>query len=99
MQKERDSLDQTILESIADIELSDDYNERLKTKLYKKDRIKLGRDKNAALSFIFAGLMSIVIYTTDVQFKIVDLQYKVRSEILTLQYNYHIDVQRYFIGE
>lgn len=99
MQKERDNLDQTIYESTLDIELSNDYNERLVAKLHKTGKIKFGKDKNAALSFILAGLLSVIIYSTDIQFKIVDFQYKIRSQILTLEYNYHIDVQRYFLGE
>jgi uncharacterized membrane protein len=99
MQKERDSLDQTIFESTPFIELSDGYDERLVAKLHKTGEIKFGKDKSAALSFIMAGLLSIIMYTTDIQFKIVDFQYKVRNQILTLEYNYNIDMQRYFIGE
>lgn len=97
MQKERDYIDKAIIDSFKPVEPKDDYNERLLEKL-NRSHTEQSRINMAAVSLILAGFMAIMIYSTSLQFTLIEFKYKVVSEILTVQYNYNLDIAKYLLG-
>lgn len=82
MQKKWDSLDETIKEAFGEIEVSEDYNEQLMMKLhednsikYKKRRVPFLFNENsiAGISFILSGVLMVLIYTSNIQYKLINL--------------------------
>lgn len=99
MQKERDDIDEFILESFSEIEPNENYNYKLIDKLHGQKVKKDGKSIPLAVSFILSGILVMLLYTTDLQFKIIDLKFKVVSQIMSVQYNYKLDLGKYIIGE
>lgn len=97
MQKERDYIDKAIMEAFKPIEPKDNYNQKLLEKLSKRSMERSKIDM-AAFSLILAGFMAIMIYSTSLQFTLTEFKYKVVSEILTVQYNYNLDIAKYLLG-
>lgn len=98
MQEKWDNLDRLILSSFEECELSSNYNEKLMSKLQetKKNSINI-----PAMSLIVAGLAMIIIISTNLQYKIIKTQYKLKTEIMVMQYKYNenMDVLKHLIGE
>lgn len=99
MQEKRDSIDEAIFETFNKFEPSSDYNQRLIEKLHKNSFTKRENIRPMAVSLILSGVIAMVLYTSDIQFKIADFKYKVISQVLTMDYNYKNDVQRIIMGE
>jgi hypothetical protein len=97
MQEKWDDLDEVILNSFEECELSSNYNEKLMSKLYKtkKDSMNI-----PAMSLIVAGLTMIIIISTNMQYKIIRTQYRLKTEIMVVQYKYNenIGILKEFIG-
>ncbi|ERI93894.1 hypothetical protein HMPREF1982_01346 [Clostridiales bacterium oral taxon 876 str. F0540] len=99
MQEKRDSIDEAIFEAFNEFYPSSDYNDQLIKKLHKSSFNRRESIKPLAVSLILSGIIAMVIYTSDIQFKIADFKYKVINQVLTMEYNYKNDVQRIIMGE
>ncbi|KYH35475.1 hypothetical protein CLTEP_06510 [Clostridium tepidiprofundi DSM 19306] len=95
MQQKWDDLDKLILDSKQHIETSKDYNEILMNKIRNKKRKKSGIfcfnsdfRRIAAASCIMAGIFMMVMFTTDIQYNIIKTQYKIKMQIMAMQYKY-----------
>ena len=98
MQQGRDHLDSLITNSFADIEASDGYNTRIIAKLRNKGtNISSNRMRSAALSCLAAGIIMLVTYTTGLQYKIINLECKVKFNFVQIE-NY-ISIEKVFKGE
>ena len=97
MQEKWDDLDRIILNSFEECELSSNYNERLMSKLQKS---KKGSMNAPAMSLILAGLTMIMIISMNLQYKIIKTQYRLKTEIMAVQYKYNenIDILKEFMG-
>jgi hypothetical protein len=96
VQQEWDDLEKIIINSTPDMHIDERYNYRLMTKLNDKKQVK-GTRYAAGLSLIMAGLMLALMYTPSVEYKIIDMKYKVKTEISMLKLNHSFD--KYFLGE
>jgi len=98
MQEKWDDVDRLILNSFEECELSSNYNEKLMSKLQKSKRDSINIP---AMSLIVAGLAMIMIISTNLQYKIIKTQYKLKTEIMLVQYKYNenIDVLKHLIGD
>lgn len=99
MSQKWDPVDKMIMDSRRDIHESSDYNESLLKKIqgggYSKENSLV-----AGFSLILAGVLALFIYTSDIQYKLVNIQIKARSEIMTLYHHYSsFELNRLFIGE
>jgi hypothetical protein len=106
MYEKLDYLDKIILNSKEDIEPSKNYNETIMNKLYmKNDNSKSIENSNsrkiAAYSFIMAGFLMMFIFSTDLQYNLLEAQYKVKAQVMSMQYRYSntLDKLFYFLGE
>ena len=108
MQQKPDYLDKFINKSAREFKVSENYNDNLISKLKSQDKVKkfhgynfLYKNRAAALSFIFSGIIMTAIATTNVEAKIINLESKVRTQALIFQYeyNYKFDSVRNIIGE
>ncbi|MDF2502992.1 MULTISPECIES: hypothetical protein [Clostridium] len=107
MQQKPDYLDNIIRESSKDVSISQNYNNNLLNKLKQsgsKEHKKynfLYRNRAAALSFIFSGIIMALVATTNMESKIINLEGKFRSEALIFQYqyNYKFDSVKSLLGE
>ena len=99
MHTEKDDLDKLIINSFEEKELSDSYNANLLNKL-STDKSKRNQEFIGAFSLIMAGFMAIFIYTSGVQYRFIELEVKVKSRILSIQYKeVKNPIIKYFIGE
>lgn len=107
MQQKPDHLDNIIKSSTKDFHISENYNDNLiyKLKQGNTNKIKkqnfLYRNRAAALSFIFSGIIMAVIATTNIESRIVNLEGRVRTQALVFQYqyNYKFDSVKSILGE
>ena len=86
MQEKWDDLDNLILNSFEQCELSDNYNERLMSKIQKNRENSIDIP---AMSLIVAGLAMLIVINTNLQYKFIKAQYKFKTEILVVQYKYN----------
>lgn len=97
MQEKWDELDRMILNSFEERELSSNYNENLMSKLQKpkKDSMNI-----PAMSLILAGLTMIMIINTNLQYKIIKTQYRLKTEIMVVEYKYNenMDILKKIVG-
>jgi hypothetical protein len=99
MSQEWDDLDRIIGESEEEVVLSSDYEKRL---MEMAIRANTERDQSyiGAFSLILAGLMALFIYTSDIQYKMANIQARARVELIQLQNDYYNKgILKYFIGE
>lgn len=108
MQQKPDYLDNLIKKSVGEFNVSQDYNDNLMSKLKSRDKVNkspkynfLYKNRAAALSFIFSGIIMTAIATTNVEAKIINLESRVRTQALIFQYeyNYKFDSVKNIIGE
>lgn len=108
MQQKPDYLDNLIKKSAGEFNVSQNYNDNLMSKLKSQDKVNkspkynfLYKNRAAALSFIFSGIIMAVIATTNIESEIVNFEGKVRTQALIFQYeyNYKFDSVKNIIGE
>jgi hypothetical protein len=97
MQEKWDNLDKIILDSFEGCELSSNYNEKLMRKLQKTKKYSMN---TPAMSLIVAGLTMIMVISTNVQNKIIKTQYRIKTEIMVVEYKYNenMGILKEFIG-
>lgn len=98
MQEKRDDLDILILNSFEEYEPSSNYNEKLMDKFHKTKKNSMNVP---AMSLIVAGIAMIIIISTNLQYKIIKTQYKLKTEIMFIQYKYNenMDALKHLIGD
>jgi hypothetical protein len=96
LQQGWDDLDRTILNSAPDIEVDRNYNYKLRAKINKRNYVK-NQSRSAAYSLIMAGFMLFIMYTSNVQYEILDIKYKVETEVLMFINNFNFE--NIFLGE
>ncbi|MGH4125966.1 MAG: hypothetical protein ACREV6_23925 [Clostridium sp.] len=98
MQENWDDLDRLILNSFEECETTNNYNEKLMSKLQKTKKNSIDIP---AMSLIVAGLTMIMIISTNLQYKIINTQYKLKTEIMVVQYKYNekMDILKHLIGD
>ncbi|HEY5561265.1 MAG TPA: hypothetical protein VIK72_05825 [Clostridiaceae bacterium] len=100
MQRKWDNIDKMILSSNQDIDLKDDYNDRLLTKLRDNNRVNnYGKKMSAAASLICTGILLIVIYAGSFQYSLISLEWRVKMQLNNLEQNYNSYVMKNILGE
>ncbi|MBC8062179.1 MAG: hypothetical protein H7Y18_16130 [Clostridiaceae bacterium] len=108
MQEQRDDLDIIIENSNSNFLITENYNATLLNKIqqqrHKKYTFEIFNFNNSplkvtAVSFIFGGIIIGLLSVPVIQYKLVDLQYKVRNAEAFLQYNYNDNFIEYFKGD
>lgn len=96
MQQKWDGLDNTIAKSFEMIEISEGYNKRLLKKIEDK-KYESSQRYTFAFSLILAGFLLMFVYTSNLQYKICDIQSKIMTNIMSI----HIsnDYLRNILGE
>ncbi len=91
MQQEWDDLDRVIEESFENVKISDSYNYKLMAKMKKKKQKQVkNQSYTFAFSLILAGFLIMFIYTSDIQYKFIDIQSRIKTDITMLQSNINI---------
>ncbi|MBM7871037.1 hypothetical protein JOC70_002531 [Clostridium pascui] len=90
MNNEEKNFEKIIKNSFNEVKVSKDYTERLLNKLYAdhSPSIHLGKNISSGLSFIFAGILMLVIYNTDIMSEILDIQLQLKLKTNIIQSNY-----------
>lgn len=98
MQEKWDDLDNLILNSFEECDARNNYNEKILSKIKKTKNNSIDIP---ALALIVAGLTMIVLINTNLQYKIIKAQYKLKTEIMFVQYKYNenMDILRDLIGD
>lgn len=98
MQEKWDDLDKLILNSFEEHELSSNYNEKIINRIEKNKKSSIDIP---AMSLIVAGLAMIIIINTNLQYKIIKTQCRLKTEIMVVQYNYNESINnlQHLIGE
>jgi hypothetical protein len=90
MQNKRDDLDSIIINSFENVNVPDDYNEKLMRKLHKK---QLPNSKRNTLipsyALIAAGLFSIFINITSIQVHITKFESRFLDKAIVTELNQH----------
>lgn len=98
MQRERDYIDEIVFNSCESIKVDEGYNNKLLSKLDSKretnNRIQY---RIAACSLILSGLLTMFVYTNNMQYKIVNTEYKLKIQALMVIDNFNIN--KLFLGE
>lgn len=89
MQQEWDDLDRAIEESFEDVKISDSYNYKLMAKMKRKKQVR-NQSYTAAFSLILAGFLIMFMYTSDMQYRLIDIECRIKSNITMLQSNFNI---------
>jgi hypothetical protein len=99
MQQKRDDIDELIIDSSVEIEAKGNYNYKLLSKMntQKKYNINVRQKNVAAISLIMAGFMLMFIYTTDIKYKVTNLEFQVKTSISAIKYNFNFE--NIFLGE
>jgi hypothetical protein len=93
LQQRWDDLDKLIIDSAPEYEGSSSYNSSLISKLKKKKHAKASNFA-AGYSLIMAGFMLMFIYTSNMEFTLLEMKYKVQTEIIIMKNNYNLN--KYF---
>ena len=90
MSNEEKNFEEIIRNSFNEVKVSKDYTERLLNKLYEEPSpsIYLRKNISSGLSFIFAGILMLVIYNTDIMSEILDIQLQLKLKTNIIQSNY-----------
>jgi hypothetical protein len=99
VQKKRDSIDETIFEAFIEVEPDYDYNRRLIEKIHANSLNRRDKIRPVAVSLILSGIITMLLYTSNFQFRFLDFKYKVITHMIAFQYNYKVDIQRIILGE
>lgn len=89
MQQEWDDLDKAIEDSFEDVKISDNYNYKLMARMKKKKQVK-NQSYTFAFSLILAGFLIMFMYTSDIQYRLIDIQCRIKSDITMFQSNFNI---------
>lgn len=90
MQQRWDDLDKLIIDSAPEFEASSNYNSKLLSKINNKKPAKVSSFA-AGYSLIMAGLMLAFIYTSNMDSAILEMKYKVETQILMLKTSYNLN--------
>ena len=96
MQQKWDSLDRLIATSNEEPKISEGYNQRLLSRV-RDEKFPVRKNLVSALSLIAAGFLLITVYTTDIRYKMIDLQLQVRYELTSIENM--IDINNNLFGE
>ncbi|MBU3092883.1 hypothetical protein K2F40_08865 [Clostridium sp. CM028] len=98
MHEKWDDLDRLILNSFEEHELSSNYNEKLINRIEKNKKSSIDIP---AMSLIVAGLTMMLIISTNLQYKIIKTQCRLKTEIMVVQYKYNENMNdlKYLIGD
>lgn len=91
MQQKRDYLDEIIEGAFKDIEVREEYNEKLISRLNSSKNIKPRRSYTAAISLLVAGIMLFATYTTGFQAKVIGAEYRIKAELYQITNDYGIN--------
>ena len=90
MHKEFGDLDDLIKQSNIPIHVSKDYDSKIlmkldasKKKYYMKEKYRI-----AGLSFIMSGLFMFLMFTSNIGYTALSIQYKVKSNMSIMEYKY-----------
>lgn len=86
MQQKWDDLDKIIANSFEMVDVDENYNKRLLKKIDSKKHESSQR-YTFAFSLIFAGFLLMFIYTSNFQYKIYDIQCKIKTNIMSIRLN------------
>lgn len=89
MQQEWDDLDMIIKESFDDIKVSDSYNYILMKKMKNKKQVR-NQNYTFAFSLILAGFLILFMFTSDMQYRLIDIECRIKSDITMIQNNFNI---------
>lgn len=89
MQQEWDDLDKVIEESFEDVKISNNYNYKLMARMKNKKQVR-NQSCTFAFSLILAGFLIMFMYTSDVQYKLINMQLRIKSDMTMLQSNFNI---------
>ncbi|MDP4146080.1 MAG: hypothetical protein Q8936_16580 [Bacillota bacterium] len=111
MQKEWDYIDDLIKNSMDEVKISQSYDEILMQKVMSisHDGLKgnersilcsIFDKKRTAISLILSGILILIVSTTSLQYKVMDVNRKLRNEALMIQYeyNYKFDFNKNIFG-
>jgi hypothetical protein len=90
LQQRWDDLDKLIMDSTPEFETSSNYNTKLLSKIKGKKPSKISSFA-AGYSLIMAGLMVAFIYTSNMNSVLIEMKYKVETEILMIKTNYNLN--------
>lgn len=100
MEQERDDIDRIILQSFEEIQtegrFGEQYNRRLLGKLHDENK-NVSKIRTAAISLITAGFLIGFMYTSQVQYGIINLECKIKYNYSMVMHN--INLGKYFLGE
>lgn len=100
MEQERDYLDNLIKDSFEDIEtegrFGEQYNKRLLLKLHEEKKTAYNL-RTAAISLITAGFLIGFMYTSQVQYRVANLEFIIKTNFSMVKHSINID--KYFLGE
>lgn len=105
MQEKWDDIDRAIFDSNESIEPSHDFNERLMKKIHSnkcenKPKVIFNSNRIAAASLIMAGMLMLMVFTTGIQYRIVEVQCEIKSRVMLIQNQYNkFDLLKYFNKE
>lgn len=102
MQKEWDNLEQSVKDAFEEIQVSKDYNEQLMMKLHEDDdklpkkgiHFLFNNSSIAGISFILSGLLMVLVYTSNIQYKLINLT----SQTSVLSSQYKIELINNILG-
>ena len=101
MQQKWDDLDKSIINSFFDIDTKENYNDKLLKKLREKNK-KIaynGRVRTVAASLICAGILLMFVYTTSLQYNLIDFQWRVKMQITSIEKSYDTNLIKNILGE
>jgi hypothetical protein len=91
MQQRWDNIDKLIIASEERIEVGDDYNQRLLIKVKNRKR-KENKQSIAAFSLIATGIFAITLYTSDIQYKLIELEVRTKNHIIAMQQDKNVEI-------
>lgn len=95
------SFEEIIKNSFNEVKVSNDYTEKLLNRLYTEPSLDICSRKNisSGLCFIFAGVLMLVIYNTNIMTEILDIQLQLKLKTNIMQINYKENFIKYNFRE
>ncbi|MFD3158512.1 hypothetical protein ACFIJ5_16925 [Haloimpatiens sp. FM7330] len=103
MQEKFDYLDKIIKDSFEDIETDKGYDIRLMNKINNLPQKNSNRERYriAALSLMLSGFLMLIIYTSSLQYNIINAKMKIKTSISMIEQNHNdtFNFFKFFLGE
>ena len=100
MQQKWDDIDNAILDSFLEVESKENYNSKLLKKIdaRKVSKNNISRNRQVAASFICAGFLIMFLYTTSIQYNIVNFQWRIKAQISSIEEDYKLGIFKDILG-